>query len=474
MKPSLSGFRVALNSLRARVTFSATIIFALACGVVLYAVVAALGANIDDRVEGETRDAAAAVVSNLQAGTTLGETWWEPTVAMTYTATSNTGEELSGSVGVGGGAYVGPPPSSNTAVSDATDSPRGAYEVSTLHSGKGYGGSTTVTRDVALNGERWEVAVTADLGDTASSVQLVADLLALGLPVLTILFALLTWLIVGGALARVERVRVSASKMSGTGTGERLPFTGTEDEVSRLAETFNDLLGRIDTGKAKQQQFVSDASHELRSPISTISTLCVVAQEHPDCYEAPELARRISVEAARLADLVADLLELARHQESSEVELGDVDVDDIVFTEAARMPDRVTCDIAAVTPVRISSQERCWCMIIRNLMSNAGRHADGRVHISLRVLTGETNKKEPVSYRVRLEVADDGPGVSEHERELVFERFARLDDGRARDAGGVGLGLAIVAEMATTLGGTYGCTASEELGGALFWVEVPC
>jgi signal transduction histidine kinase len=332
-----------------------------------------------------------------------------------------------------------------------------------------------VTRNVDVDGERWNVAVTADLGDTASSVQLVADLLGLGLPVLTILFALLTWLIVGGALARVERVRVAASTMSGTGTGDRLPVTGSEDEVSRLAATFNDLLGRIDSGKEKQQQFISDASHELRSPISTITTLCVVAQEYPDCYEAPELARRISVEAARLADLVADLLELARQQEGRQVELADVDIDDIIYTEAARI-ERVTCDVSSVTHVRISSQERCWLMIIRNLMSNAGRHADTTVHASLKVIEGPEHARgsrdRTAGSHVRLEVSDDGPGVSEHERELVFERFARLDDGRARDAGGVGLGLAIVAEMTAALGGTCGCSESA-LGGALFWVEIP-
>jgi signal transduction histidine kinase len=152
-----------------------------------------------------------------------------------------------------------------------------------------------------------------------------------------------------------------------------------------------------------------------------------------------------------------------------------VDIDDIIYTEAARI-ERVTCDVSSVTHVRISSQERCWLMIIRNLMSNAGRHADTTVHVSLKVIEGPEHARgsgdRTAGSHVRLEVSDDGPGVSEHERELVFERFARLDDGRARDAGGVGLGLAIVAEMTAALGGTYGCSESA-LGGALFWVEIP-
>ena len=162
--------------------------------------------------------------------------------------------------------------------------------------------------------------------------------------------------------------------------------------------------------------------------------------------------------------LIDDLLFLARNDEGSLLQSpGPVDVDDIVRAEAGRVRSRgqVEVDTSEVSPAQTRGAAQLE-QAVRNLLENAERHAAATVTVSLS--TGGDG--------LLLEVSDDGPGVPAEERERIFERFVRLDEARARDGGGAGLGLAITAEIVAAHGGTMDVVDAPG-GGARFRVRIP-
>jgi signal transduction histidine kinase len=168
-------------------------------------------------------------------------------------------------------------------------------------------------------------------------------------------------------------------------------------------------------------------------------------------------------EELRMEQLVAGLLMLARTDEDALTRNRHlVDLDDLVLLEAGRLRERgvVRVDATAVSAGRVTGDPSQLRSLVRNLVDNAERHARSRVSFGLRVAGG----------RLLLTVADDGEGIDDGDRERIFERFTRLDDARSRDRGGAGLGLAIVAEVARTHGGSV---RVESKSGALFVVTLP-
>jgi signal transduction histidine kinase len=241
----------------------------------------------------------------------------------------------------------------------------------------------------------------------------------------------------------------------------RVAVPDTEDEVARLAETMNAMLNRLDSAQQRQREFVSDASHELRSPVASMRTELEVALAHPDTTDWPGMARRVLGEHDRLEHLVDDLLQLARLDEGRKLRVEDVDLDDIVLTEAnhaRRLPVRTS----AVSAGRVRGEPRVLEQVVRNLLDNAARHGDSQVAVGVAQSNGH----------VVLTVDDDGPGVPVPDRQRIFERFTRGDTGRARDDGGTGLGLALVRRVVDAHGGTITCEESP-LGGARFAVTLP-
>jgi signal transduction histidine kinase len=176
-----------------------------------------------------------------------------------------------------------------------------------------------------------------------------------------------------------------------------------------------------------------------------------------------ELAEAVLEEGARMQRLVEQLLLLTRADEGALAQAPrDVDLDDLALTEARRARVGIEVDTSGVRGGRVRGDGAALAQVVRNLVDNAVRHASSRVEVSVR----EDDRG------VELEVADDGPGVPEGERERVFERFVRLDEARARDAGGSGLGLAIVQEIVRAHGGTVALSSSKA-GGARFVVRLP-
>ncbi len=239
---------------------------------------------------------------------------------------------------------------------------------------------------------------------------------------------------------------------------------GGADEIARLATTMNGMLDRLEAGRDRQRRFISDASHELRSPVASIRQQAEVARAHPNVTAASELADVVLQDVERLQGLVDDLLVLARLDEGAPAELSDVDVDDLVLAEAAWLRSAGTLDVdtRGVSATRVRIDRRQLTRVVHNLVTNAARHARAKIVLS-------TGERGAIAWLV---VADDGPGIAEGDRERVFERFVRSDEGRARDEGGSGLGLAIVYEVVTHYGGSV-TLATSELGGLAARVELP-
>jgi signal transduction histidine kinase len=289
------------------------------------------------------------------------------------------------------------------------------------------------------------VGRTIDIRNNA--LDFLAELLAVGVPALLAVVGVLTWTLVGRALRPVEAIRREVDVISATELGRRIPEVPGRDEIARLSHTMNRMLGRLERAHRQQQRFAADASHELRSPVAAIRQHAEVALAHPERASVTDLAGRVLAEDLRVQRLVEDLLVLARADEHSlRLRRTPVDLDDLVFDEAAdlRATVPVRVDTTGVSAGRVLGDAGALRRVLRNLGENAARHARSRIAVTL----AETGPD------VVLTVTDDGPGIPTAERERVLERFVRLDEARARDSGGSGLGLATVSELVAAHGGT--------------------
>lgn len=320
-----------------------------------------------------------------------------------------------------------------------------------------------VADDVSLPGGGDGVLVVgASLEDADTATRTVTVLVAAAVPVVVALMSLVTWIVVGRALRPVDRMRREVDEVEGTNLHARVDEPGSGDEVDRLAVTMNRMLARLEASQQAQRQFVSDASHELRSPLATIRQHAEVARAHPEVTDTRDLAEVVLDEGARLQDLVESLLLLTRVDERGRERDRAVDLDDLVFAEASRPRATVHVDVSGVVPARVRGDDRLLGRVVRNLVDNAVRHAEQTVTVRLTTTDGTAV----------LTVDDDGHGVPEADRSRVFERFVRLDEGRARDAGGSGLGLAIVDAVVRAHAGTVAVSAAPG-GGARFTVRLP-
>jgi signal transduction histidine kinase len=311
----------------------------------------------------------------------------------------------------------------------------------------------------------WTVVVARSTETVTEATAAVGGLLGVGLPLLLAVVAGTTWFVVGRALAPVEAIRAEVDAISASALHRRVPDPPADDEIGRLSVTMNRMLERLERAQARQRRLVSDASHELRSPVAAIRQHAEVALAHPGRTTISELAATVLAEDLRLQRLAEDLLLLTRADEHTlALRRRPVDLDDLVFDEARRLRGvtGLRVDTAQVSAGRVEGDAAGLRRVLRNLGDNAARHANRRVSFSVAERDGV----------VLLEVDDDGPGVPEADRERVFERFVRLDDARARDDGGSGLGLAIVAELVAAHGGTV-TLASSPIGGTRVELSLP-
>ena len=307
------------------------------------------------------------------------------------------------------------------------------------------------------------VGVTYDV--VAESTATLVNSLAWIIPVLGLALGALVWWLVGGTLRPVEEMRVEVSEIGSTDLGRRVPQPGTNDEVDRLATTMNEMLERLESSIGRQQRFVADTSHELRSPLTRIRSELEVDLAHATDPRQKAVLEGLLEEVVGMQHMVEDLLLLARSDAGQGLGLfRRLDLDDLVLREARRIQSRqrVEVDLSAVSGAHVIGDAGQLSRAIRNILDNAERHAEARISLSL---------EESADMAV-LVVADDGPGIPDHESDKVFERFTRLDEARSAGTGGTGLGLAISREILERHRGSVSLLPSDG-SGARFELRVP-
>ncbi|CAB4737410.1 unannotated protein [freshwater metagenome] len=308
------------------------------------------------------------------------------------------------------------------------------------------------------------VVVLTSLTEFSRSGELLAGVLVAAVPLLVALASGVVWIVAGRSLRPVEQLRSDVEDISAHRLHRRVDVPPTRDEVGRLAATLNAMLDRLEDAHGEQRRFVADASHELRTPIANIRTALEVAAAHPAATDWPAVSADVLRQDDRLQRLADDLLFLARSDLGATARhVETVDLAALVRAETDR-PVRGGVRLVLVEPlpaVTLDGDRDQLGRAVSNLLDNALRHATSTV--SVRLHAG--------MQRVQIVVRDDGLGIGRDDRERIFDRFVRLDEGRARSDGGSGLGLAIVREIAQAHGGTVRVVGAEP--GATLVLELP-
>ncbi|MGC4812632.1 sensor histidine kinase [Micromonospora sp. DT228] len=319
------------------------------------------------------------------------------------------------------------------------------------------------------------VLVARSMADVRQSTHVVRTILLVAFPLLVAVLAGVAWRVVGATLRPVEALRRGAEEITGrAGTG-RLPVPASADEIHRLAVTLNDMLDRLESGRVRQRAFVSDAAHELRSPLTNIRTELEVAQRLADRTDWTAVTTNLLADTDRLSRLVDDLLLLARLDEAAPARgTGPVELGALLTEVAARYPASPVRVVLPPGPLWTTGNADELRRVLANLVDNAVRHAGGSVVLAAEATAAARRTDGPgVGAYHLVTVTDDGPGIPAADRERVFDRFTRLDDGRARDDGGAGLGLAIVRELVRRAGGGITLTEAPERHGLRVCLLLP-
>ncbi|MER6827617.1 HAMP domain-containing sensor histidine kinase [Streptosporangium sp. NPDC000563] len=232
--------------------------------------------------------------------------------------------------------------------------------------------------------------------------------------------------------------------------------------TGNLLNRLESARSRIDHSLTQQRRFVSDASHELFTPIAGLRTLLEEARLHPDETELDELLDDALEGVGRLQTIVTDLLVLAKVGANPPDSFVNVDLAEMVRAAVSRHEKGVPVRLRLVPGVRANVVDVEITRLLTNLLDNAQRHARNAVLIEVRK-NGRYGE---------LAVADDGDGIAAADRERIFERFTRLDTARCRTRGGTGLGLTIARDIATAHRGTIDVEDSA-MGGARFVLRLP-
>jgi two-component system, OmpR family, sensor kinase len=301
------------------------------------------------------------------------------------------------------------------------------------------------------------LAVGATLGNNSETLASLRDLLLIAGPIALVLATLAGYLLAGLSLRPVESMRRRAAAISGENLESRLPVPRTHDEIERLAETLNEMLGRIEDVLRREQDFVADAGHELRTPLALLRTeLELALRQGGSVEELQEAIRGASQEVDRLTQLAEGLLLIARTDRGElPLKVEPVEADALLQAAAERYRWRGELDVAASDGLVLNGDRLRLEQALGNLVDNALRHGAGRVQLSALAADG----------RVELHVRDEGAGVPCGFADRAFERFTRPGDGRS--ASGSGLGLAVVKAVAEAHGG------SAHIAGSDVWISLP-
>ena len=308
----------------------------------------------------------------------------------------------------------------------------------------------------------------AGVSDTLQSLLLI---LAVAYPVTLLVASFGGVFLAGRALSPIDRLTGLARRISAENLSQRLDLKLPDDEVGRLARTFDEMIARLDDAFRRQRQFTADASHELRTPLTTIKGQAEVALSKPrDAAAYREILQSVNEEVDRLIRLVGSLLTLAR-ADAGQIPIADEDVNlgDLiaaVVEQVRPMGERrsLNIEVHPGPPVVLQGDEDLLLQLLLNLLDNAIKYTrpGGAVTVGWSVGAGQ----------VELWVRDTGIGIAEEHVERIFDRFYRVDRARSRTGGGAGLGLSICRWIVEAHGG-YITVRSEPGQGAVFTVRLP-
>ena len=322
-------------------------------------------------------------------------------------------------------------------------------------------GEVQVVRPVAGAGKPLVLVGTASTRNLNRSLRPLHRALWVGVPAAAVFTAAVAGAATGRALRPVDGISRLAARI-GPDAAERVPVPASDDEIRHLAVTVNRMLDRISDGRRAVDRFTTDAAHELRTPLMALQgELELSARGLGDEGSLDRMERQ----AARLAELVDDLVLLSGlHEGGRPLLRGPVDLAELVQSEVDTAAPGARVTAPDGSPVMVDGDRRLLARAVRNLLTNAQRHAVAQVAVEVGTA--------PDDRSVAVVVDDDGSGVPDDQVDAVFERFARLDEARSADAGGSGLGLAIVAGVAGAHGGRV-TVARSPLGGARFVLRLP-
>ncbi|NDU74951.1 HAMP domain-containing protein [Actinomadura sp. DSM 109109] len=290
---------------------------------------------------------------------------------------------------------------------------------------------------------------------------LLEGVLGSGVLLLAAVAARITWRVVGRTLGPVEAIRAQLAEISATDLSCRVPQPPGQDEIAQLARTANETLDRLERAVARQRQFASDASHELRTPIAGLRANLEDASMHPDDNDLRGVIESALRDTDRLESIVTDLLLLARIGTGGSAVQEPIDLAALADAEVRRRTSELKIVTELSPGVAVRGVRMQLVRLLGNLLDNAERYAGSRVTVEVARRDG----------RALLVVTDDGAGIAPADRERVFERFTRLDTARSRGTGGAGLGLAIAREIARAHGGTL--RIEDHPSGARFALRLP-
>ena len=289
----------------------------------------------------------------------------------------------------------------------------------------------------------------------------VVRLACIGLPVIVLLAALGGWAIVGKSLRPLQTITDSARDISGGhDLSQRIELEPGKDEVHELADTFNDMMGRLERSFDAERQFTSDASHELRTPTTVILAECEMAEKTPEDAEAvQESVAEIHRQARKMSELIGKLLSYTRlEQGTRKIDQDRLDLSELTEEVCAEQQTVTTRDITIFceTPskVFVDGDAALLISLVQNLVTNAVKYGKDCGHVWVRVYEDGPN--------ACVSVRDDGIGISEEDLDRIWNRFYQADRSRSDEKRGIGLGLSLAQQIARLHGGAI--TASSTLG----------
>jgi signal transduction histidine kinase len=437
------------SSLRVRMTLAASAVAALVCAVISVLVLVGARNKDADRNRQEVIQASERVVVMVRENHL-------PRVLSSVDARAIQVVDTRGRVVASTQNLVGRPP-----IASFRPRPGNLVAIRELCPPAGLKGCMTVVSHWAIQQDgNWVVYASNPVSPRYGGAGLI--LLLLGFVVVIILMTGAgAYRLVGRTLAPVDAIRSELAEITATGLGRRVPVPKSHDEIRLLAETANSTLDRLEAAYEQLRQFTSDASHDLRSPITAMRTQLEEALMYPDDTAWPHTATTVLDEVDRLQALVTDLLGLARLDAGVPLIRAPADIAELVGAELNRHPRSVQVARRLDEGVFAECDRLRLARLFVNLMDNAERHARAQITVLVRAHDGSAV----------LEVLDDGEGIPADLREVVFQRFTRLKAARDRDAGGTGLGLAIARQIAEAHGGTL--TIRDSPRGACFVLRLP-